>query len=98
MKVRYTIRDMLLWAAVVALAVGWLTDHRRQEEIIKLQDAVEQRQHQQIGDTQQWIKGTQTAFRNQINEIREVQKAVEKLTSEIHLYFAPNDEPSKAGN
>jgi hypothetical protein len=32
MKLRFTIRDLLWLVVVVALAVGWWADHRRQEE------------------------------------------------------------------
>jgi hypothetical protein len=92
MKLRYTIRDMLLLALSVALAIGWLLDHRREEEVIKLQAAVEERQHAQIGEAQDWVKRTGTALANQLNEIRKVQQAVEKLTKEIHSSASPSDQ------
>jgi hypothetical protein len=96
MKVRYTIRDILLWSLLAASVIGWITDHRREEQIIKLQTEVDERLHRELIETQDWVKRTGTALVLQRDAIRDTQSAVEKLTKEIHAHYTPNDQA--AGN
>lgn len=92
MKVRYTIRDMLLLALLVALAVGWLSDHRREEEVIKLQAATEQRQEKLIQQTQGTLDIIGGVLKSQFQRIQGTEAAIKMLKEEVRAHYTPTDQ------
>jgi hypothetical protein len=94
MKFRFTIRDLMLLALVVALAIGWFVDHRSEERIIRVRDATEQLQHQLLNESQGTLEVMGTVLKSYGQKLKDLTTSVEMLRSEIRSHDAPADQPS----
>ena len=56
---KFSIRDLLLVTVIVALAVAWGLDHRRQAAEIEQFNSVDDVNHEGVFDKQLWLSGTQ---------------------------------------
>ena len=91
MKPRYTIRDMFILALLVALAVGWLTDHRREEQVIKLLEERERYQDKLISQSQGTFEVIGSSLKSQFQRIQGIEATIKMLAGEIRMHYPPLD-------
>ncbi|HEY2826745.1 MAG TPA: hypothetical protein VGJ04_04025 [Pirellulales bacterium] len=90
MKLRFSIRDLALLTAVVALSIGWFMDHRSEEKVIRLHQEGEDRLVKQINNYHGTVDVMAGVLKSYGQQVKDLIAQVRMLRNEIRDHYSQN--------